>query len=385
MIKLSKNIHLNKDDIIKNGSIFTPDYIVKLVYDMIITYIKNDTIIMDLGSGYGAFINEFSKLHNRCIGTDIDEKSYHFLQKNFENNDIYLENSLLNVNRKKYHLKKKDDLIIIGNPPYNDITSQYQKGKKGSLICDQDLISRDMGMSFLKAYNKLNANYVCVLHPLAYLIKKQNFNMLKDFKNNYKLIKAIIFSSKEFESIKKSNSEFPVVAALYERNNDGMTYETICNFKFDIFNSDKLFCLNNIKTIDGIIQKYPKKGEKSNIQFYTQRDINSLLRNATFIVGPKTNGINVTIDNLYQYSWLYFLKENFNPKKNKFLYGNLSPFYFKELETQKYQNLVVSYAYNNCPLIKKYFSKKDIELKYGKIIDNYEFLYDKLKELYIFE
>jgi len=384
MRKLSKNIHLTKSEIIKNGSIFTPDYIVDLVFSLIIPHINNDSIIGDFCSGYGAFLDKFNELPNTCFGTEMDDKSYEFLKENF-NNIVYHENSLININRKKYNIKDNDELIIVGNPPYNDITSQYKKGKKGEILCDDDVKSRDMGTSFLKAYSKLNAKYICVLHPLAYLIKKQNFNMLKDFKDNYKLLKAIIFSSKEFESIKKSNSDFPVVAALYERDNDGMTYEDIYNFKFNILDSNKVFCLNNIKTIDGIISKYPKKEEKSKIQFYTQRDMNSLLRNTSFISSSKTNGINVNIDNLYQYCWLFFLKNNFNPKNMKFLYGNLSPLYFSELESDNYKNMVVSYAYNNCSLLSDSFKKEDIEFKYGRIVDNYEELYNKLNELYLFE
>ena len=384
MKKLSKNLHLSKPEIIKKGSIFTPDYIVELVYKQIIPYINNKSIIGDFCSGYGAFLDKFNTLPNRCFGTELDDKSYDFLIKNF-NNEIYHENSLINVNRNKYNITNSDELIIVGNPPYNDTTSHYKKGEKGKLICDEDLISRDMGTSFMKAYSKLHAKYICILHPLAYLIKKQNFNMLKDFKNNYKLINAIIFSSKEFESIKKSNSDFPVVAALYERDKHGMSYDDIYKFKFEIFNSNKTFCLENIQTIDGIISKYPKKGDKNKIQFYTQRDMNSLLRNTSFTNNAKDNGINVTIDNLYQYSWLFFLKSNFNPKNNKFLYGNLSPLYFSDLEKDSYKNAVVSYAYNNCSIVSNSIPKEEIETKYGPLVNEYKILFDKLKELYIFE
>lgn len=384
-MKLSKNIHLSKEDIIKNGSIYTPKNIVKIVYNMIKPFIKEDSIIIDFGSGYGSFIDVFSKLNNICIGTEIDQNSYNFLIKNFPNNKFYLENSLVKVSRRKYKITKSNHLIVIGNPPYNDVTSQYKKGNKGKLICDDDLISRDMGISFLKAYNKLLANYICILHPLSYLIKKQNFNMLKEFNKNYKLLDGIIFSSQEFESIQKGNFEFPVVAALYEKNESGMDFQYINNFNFKILNCKKTFNLQSIKTIDGIVSKYPQKNNKTQLQFYTQRDMNSLLRNTGFFIGPKNNGLNITINNLYQYSWLYFLKNNFNPKKNKFMYGNLSPFYFDELETKKYQNLVISYAYNNCSLIKDYFNKKEIEKKYGKITNNYQDLFNLLKKIYIFE
>ena len=383
MNKLSKNVHLQKEDIIKNGSIYTPDYIVDLVFKMVKPYITKDMVIADFGSGYGSFMNKFNELPNICFATEYDEKSYHFLKYQFDN-EVFLENSLLDIKRSKYNLCDEDDLVIIGNPPYNDVTSLYKKGQKGKIECDRDVLSRDMGMSFMKTYCKLNAKYICILHPLSYLIKRQNFKLLGFFKEHYKLLDATIFSSKNFESIKKTNSEFPVIAALYERDDMGMEFDYINTFKFKILNSKKTFCLNEIKTVDGIVQKYPHKGEKSQLQFYTLRDMNSLLRNTSFTDSNTTNGISFDISNLYQYCWLYFLKMNFNPKKNKFLYGNLSPLYFDELEKKEYKNAVVSYAYNNCPLLSKYMVKKDIEKEYGKLTDNYDILYDKLEKLYVF-
>ena len=383
MNDLSKSIHLNKEQVVKSGSIYTPNYLVDLVYNMIYEYINEDSIIADFGAGYGAFLNKFTHLGKRRIATEIDQFSYNFLKENYLNCEIYCENSLINVSRKKYKILKKDKLIIIGNPPYNDVTSIYKKGNKGNIACDEDLITRDLGICFLKAYYKLNANYICVLHTLSYLIKKQNFNLLKEFKNNYKLIKGVIFSSKEFTTISKKNSDFPVVAALYEKDNNGMTYEYIKNFEFNIFKDSNTFKIKNILTIDGIINKYPKKNNKTKIQFYTLRDMNSLMRNTTFFIGPKNNGINVDIDNLYQYSWLYFLKNNFNPPKNNFIYNNLSPLYFNELENYKYKNLVVSYAYNNCKILNENINIEIIEKKYGKLTNNYQPLYQILKKLYI--
>ena len=78
--------NLTKEDIIKNGSIFTPNYIVELVYDMVLPYIKRSSVIADFCSGYGAFLDKFNDLNNKCIGTEFDEKSYNFLIQNFDNN-----------------------------------------------------------------------------------------------------------------------------------------------------------------------------------------------------------------------------------------------------------------------------------------------------------
>lgn len=402
MVKQSMNSHLTREEIIKSGSIYTGPELVNLVFNQVTPFIDENTVIGDFGSGYGAFIERFKKQGKRCFGTEFDDLSFQLLKNEYPDIDIYHENSLLNVNREKYDLLENDKLIVVGNPPYNDTTSIFKKGEKGELICDSDIISRDFGISFLKAYNKLNAEYVCILHPLAYLIKKQNFNSLGNFKNNYKLVSATIFSSKEFESIKKSNSDFPVVSALYKRDKAGMSYEYIQNFKFSIFKGSGVFVLSSILTIDGYVGKYPTNnktkstkyeynlfGEEQKgvdispcLQFYTLRDMNALLRNAGFVEGIIPNGIDVSLENLYQYSWLYFLKSNFNPKDYKFLYGNLSPLYTNKINDDSFKACVVWYAYNNSELVQKYMDEEKIKALYGPKTDQYNALFEELNNIY---
>lgn len=393
MLKQSVNSHLTREEIIKSGSFYTGKELVRLAYGKIYPLINKNSVIGDFGAGYGAFLEEFKGLGRRCFGTECDDLSYELLTTEYSNIDIYHENSLANVNRKKYSLSEKDELVVVGNPPYNDVTSMFKKGKKGFLVCDPDLASRDLGISFLKAYCKLSAKYICVLHPLAYLIKKQNFNALGSFKNSYKLLSGTTFSSKEFEGINRSSADFPVVCALYERNDGGMDYDYIKSFKFEIYKSDSAFILGDILTIDGIVDKYPSKhnnsklqvnlvGEENQIlQFYTLRDMNSLLRNAGFVDGVISNGIDVSLENLYQYAWLYFLKCNFNPSSNKYIYGNLSPLYTEKLNGVLFKNAVVSYAYNNCPVVRRYFDEEQIKALYGSITDRYNALFDELNRL----
>lgn len=376
----SKNTHLSKDDVIKNGSIYTPQYLVDLVYSQIINYIDKETVISDFCSGYGVFIEKFQIIGKYCFGTEIDEYCCEKLKIIYPSIKIFKENSLINVSREKYGLESNEKLVIIGNPPYNDTTSQYKKNQKGVLNCDSDLISRDFGISFLKAYNKLNAEFICVLHPLTYLIKKVNFNSLGSFKDNYKLIDATIFSSKEFIGIKKTNLDFPVVSALYKKDNNGMDYNYIKNFSFSILNSLDKLVLNKITTIDGYVQKYPFKSKINGLQFYTLRDINALLRNTAFCEN-KSNGIKITDETLYQYCWLYFFKNNFSPPKNKFVYGNLSPLYTDKLNNKDFKNSIVSYTYNNCELLHKYYSKEKIESLYGCLTTDYTLIFEELNRI----
>ena len=309
MVDSSNIKHLTKNDIVKNGSIFTPQFLVSIVKELLQPYMDSNKVIADFGSGYGAFLEQFANLGKRCFATEYDNVSYQLLVQEYENIEIYNENSLIDISREKYNLSSMDELIIVGNPPYNDVTSQYKKGEKGILICDDDVQAKDLGISFLKAYCKLDAKYVCVLHPLAYLIKKANFNSLGSFKYNYRLLKGVVFSSKCFESINKTNAEFPVVAALYERDALGMNFSFIESFEFDIYNHNEKFCLWNINTIDGKVDKYPKKDQHNGLQFYTMRDINALLRNTSFIEGNVANGVEVPLSKLYQYAWILYFKE----------------------------------------------------------------------------
>lgn len=359
---LSKNGHLTKEDIIKNGSIFTPEHIVKIAKDWLSDSIKKNDVVIDFGVGYGAFIHQFSSLTERCIATDIDEQSISFINHYFPNITTFHENSLENINREKYALSSDDKVIVIGNPPYNDITSQYKKGEKGSFQMDEAVYSRDLGISFMKMYSLLNPEYICVLHPLSYLIKKTNFNSLKFFKENYLLEKGLIFSSSEFESINKTNAEFPVCLTLYKRiANVNMSFDYIQNFEFTILNSNKVFSLNKYTLIDGWVNKYPNKKTKQpeDLQFYTLRDINALRRNKTFLTGDVANGVTVNIDTLYKYAWLDFFKNNFEPN-NLFIYGNLSPLYSDEIEADDIKRDLISYIYNNNEIVKNYINENNL-------------------------
>lgn len=371
---LSKNSHLTKEDIIKNGSIFTPEHIVKIAYSWLSNKINRNDVIVDFGVGYGAFIHQFSDLSDRCMVTDIDEQSIDFINQNFENIETFVENSLENISRLKYQIQDNDRVIIIGNPPYNDVTSQYKKGEKGSISMDEIVYSRDLGISFMKMYSILKPEYICILHPLSYLIKKTNFNSLKYFKNDYCLENALIFSSNEFESIKKSNSEFPVCLALYRRHvNYNMSFKHIQNFKFSVLNSNQVFELDNFKIIDDWVEKYPKKGNKkpTDLQFYTIRDINALKRNKTFLIGDVANGIKVEIESLYKYAWLDYFKNNFKPG-NFYLFGNLSPLYSDNLEQAEVKKELINYIYVTNKIVKDYIDTNNLK----SIVTEYYGLHD---------
>ncbi len=328
------NKFLKFEEKVKFGSYYTPKKLVKIVEKYILDYIEINSIILDNSAGYGAFANIAPQIPHKKILTDIDPIACSYLKLKNNKAKVFCDNSLLNISRNKYNIKNEEKLIIVGNPPYNDITSKskHKIKKQNKIICDEDVKSRDLGISFLKSYNKLQANYICVLHPLSYLIKKTNFNCLKDFKDNYKITKGLIFSSNIFKGTKKT--EFPIVIALYKKDINGMTYSDILNFKFDILDSTKKLQPKQILTTDNFIRKYPPTKKQNlysdiGVYFYTFRDINSLKTSKSFI---KKNNVVVNLNEFYKYAYLNVFKTYFKPS---FIFGNFSPIYEKNILTSK--------------------------------------------------
>lgn len=359
--------HLSKIKKIQLGGYYTPKNIVDIVHNNIKPYIDEKTVIFDNAGGCGSFLFGLESYNYRIA--DCDKEACQFLESHFNKKNIYCSNSLINVSREKYNIHNDHILIMIGNPPYNDTTSEFKNKDKGKNICDEGLYDKDIGISFLKSYDRLKANLICVLHPLSYLIKETNFNRLKSFKDNYKLLKGIVFSSGLFKET--GNQKFPIVIALYEKNNNGMTFDYIKNFEFEILDKNKKFILSKYQTTDGFINKYPpRKNEEQfspiGIYYYTFRDFNSLKKNASFLTYKHYNGIVVTTENFYKYTYLYCLKELFKPE-DEWLYGNLSPLI--DLDSfEKNKTYYILYALNNNKVLKNIDYKiKEMILKFYKI------------------
>ncbi len=361
--------HLNYKDTINYGSYYTPEWIVEIVYDFLSKHIKtlNEYFIIDTSCGYGAFLRG-----EKTIGADIDEVALFIAKKNNPRCTYFKQNSLLNVSRTQYKLSNKDKIIIVGNPPYNDTTSIIRnKIKQKNFLRDYDINSRDLGISFLLSYNKIQADYVCILHPLSYLIKKTNFESLGDFKKNYKLIDSMIISSGVFSETSKS-TYFPIIIAFYERNLNGMNYDYICNYTFKTYEG-KTFCIKQYDKISNYTTKYPNQKYVSKNEtiayFWTMRDINALKRTKTFVREESYNTIRVTKKNLPYYCYVdifkdyiphipyYFgncdimiINDEFLKIKEYFLRKSLE----KNPELSKYIICSNEFAYSN-DIIEKYF------------------------------
>jgi hypothetical protein len=301
--------HLDHKDTVNLGSYYTPPWLVDRVYALIEKNAPNmnDYYMLDTSCGYGGFLRG-----QKAIGADIDKKAIETAKTASPVSAYFNHNSLFEISRAHYGLDKNAKIVIVGNPPYNDTTSMIRKTiKKNECSRDADVLSRDIGISFLLSYDKLMADFVCVLHPLSYLIKKVNFESLRRFRNNYRLIDSVVVSSSVFPATSKTTF-FPIIAALYERDLCGMDYEYIQNYTFRT-NDNKTFSIKEYDTIGNYVSKYPNHNTVSEQEtvayFYTMRDINALKRGATFLPKEKYNAIRVTKRTLPYYCYVDVFKE----------------------------------------------------------------------------
>ncbi|MDD7312858.1 MAG: SAM-dependent methyltransferase [bacterium] len=306
---MQEQSHLNYIDTVNYGSYYTPSYLVDIVYNMIAKHIVNwkNFKILDTSCGYGNFLR-----FSHCFGADFDKTALLKAHEFMPECRFFCHNSLLNVSRSQYDLSESENLIIVGNPPYNDTTSIIRNEIKTEICSiDKDLKHRDMGVSFLLSYDKLKADYICVLHPLSYLIKKANFDSLGSFKNNYLLIDSVVISSAEFEATSKS-THFPIIIALYKRDNKGMSYDFIQKHKFKT-KEGRAFCLGQFDKLSNYITKYPNHKNlslnNSIAFFWTMRDINALKRTKTFIQNEVYNSIRVPANKFSFYCYADVFKE----------------------------------------------------------------------------
>ena len=352
--------HLEYKDRVNLGSYYTPPKIVELAWELIESYIDSQTTIIDSACGYGDFLKNSGQ--SLTIGCDIDEAAIDIARKNTDKVRFFRTNSLHNVSRKKFGIPQQSTkLIVVGNPPYNDKTSLIrQKIKRVDFDVDRDIASRDLGISFLRSYNKLEADLVCILHPLSYLIKPTNFRLLKEFTANYKLVDGLLISSWEFPESAK-HTPFPIVLAFYRRDTMGMEYSFISSFPFRIEDGLR-FCLSDFDYITNYISKYPSKKHEpipdDSLFFWTMRDINALKRNRTFVKNYSNNTIVLDKRKLDYYAYVDVFKRN--------LYR--LPFYFGNCDVpiddklfKQYKHCFISDTIRHHPYLEKHFQIEPIE------------------------
>ena len=306
--------HLGVVGRVNLGSFYTPSIYVRLVSKWLLSHgIGKGWTIADLSCGYGAFfeLSDVEGLHEcRYVGNDIDHEAVEKARTLFPCVHWSELNALVDVSRAKFGIGDDERLVVVGNPPYNDVTSQInQKIKTNGQTIDPDLKTRDLGMSSLLAYDKIAAEYVVVLHPLSYLIKKSNFLATQKFFGNYKLLEHIVFSSQEFAGTSKL-AGFPVIVAMYKRvEGKGLAYDDVVKTWFSTVEGTR-FSLSGFDYVTDEIDKYPGRSRYTpEILFYTMRDINALRRSRTFIRERIANAIDVNPDKLAYYCYIDCFKQ----------------------------------------------------------------------------
>lgn len=351
--------HLTYKEVTNFGCFYTPIYFVNALFSMLENEVIDfkEYIIIDSSCGYGSFYDyKYKTAPKRLIGGDIDAAALKTATEKYKDVEYFKVNALKNISRLNYKISDKDKLIIVGNPPYNDITSKVKKNIKQGYLCDidQDIKTRDLGISFMLGYNKLNADYVCILHPLSYLIKKANFELLKPFFNKYYLVDSIIVNSQDFTETSKGTG-FPIILALYKRDATGSNYENIMHNIYKTIDG-KTFNLK-FDTISKYIKKYPNKFAQYDGNaplFWTMRDINALKRSRTFVQNYCYNTIIVDMNKIEYYCYVDIFRD----------YIKHIPYYFGNCEVmidnKEFLNIkdaFVAKSIDKNPFISKYFKK----------------------------
>ena len=351
--------HLAYESRVNLGSYYTPAEIVNVAWETSAPYVRSQTTVIDTACGYGDFLRNCGQA--LTIGSDVDETAIEVARENNGKVRFFQTNALSNVSRAKFGIPEQSHLIVVGNPPYNDRTSLIRRNIKiDTFDIDEDIASRDLGISFLRSYNKLEADLICVLHPLSYLIKPTNFRLLKEFTANYRLIDGLLISSGEFPE-SAEHTPFPIVLALYERDTQGMTDSFIRSFRFRVRGKND-FCLDDFDYINGYLDKYPKKKHQpkydDTLFFWTMRDINALKRNRTFVESYSANTIVIDKRKLDYYAYVDVFKRNLH--RLPFYFGNCDVLIDNNL-FKEYKTSFISDTVRHHPFLKKHFQIKPIE------------------------
>lgn len=356
------------------GKYYSPKGATDLVAGYIQPLLQPDTLLLDLCVGGGAFAQGDP---TRFYGADIDAVAVQIL-RHMGWEHIQCLDALNQINLEAYGIPKDHrDVIIVGNPPYNDRTSINKRGSKGQSVSlvDPRVKATDVGISFMRAYFLLQPRAVAVLHPMTYLLKPSLFKKIANL--GYRLEQYTIFSSRAFST--HGSNPFPYGAALWVprdpqaqiegREQPALTpeqleseWQAIRQREFPVVEIQDAqvtrcnwtFRMANYKTIDEPatkINKYVSK-QPSNIELYTfnYRDLNSLLAKGN-LMNNQPNGVPVVLDGdgeeLIKACAMNCIKRYWKSGKKPvdFILGNMSPIYPQVLVTGSLRYVAVIDAY----------------------------------------
>ena len=346
--------HLDRRERVNLGSYYTPRECVEIAESLLAPHIARDTVLLDSACGYGSFLGNL--LAETIVGADIDPHAVAEAAHLRPEATVLRRNALVDVCRESYGISESRRLAVVGNPPYNDRTSQIRRGIKQDFgEMDEGLCKRDLGLSFLTSYARLRADVVCILHPLSYLIKEANFRLLKEFSDAYELRDGVMISSAVFEENSVA-THFPILIALYVRSSRGMSYESVARFRFQTADGQVLR-LADYDFLPKYVRKYPRRNavvDRDALFFYPLRDINALKRNRTFVCSHRPNLVVVDKRHLDYYIYIDVFKRNLH--RLPWYYGNCDVF-IDRLLFAEYRSAFVRDAVEHHPFLEAHVGK----------------------------
>lgn len=346
--------HLRRRERVNLGSYYTPQECVKIAESLLRRHISRDTVLLDSACGYGSFLGHPAA--ETIIGADIDPHAVAAAGRLRPNATVLRRNALVAVCRESYGISESRRLAVVGNPPYNDRTSQIRRAIKQDFgKMDEGLRKRDLGLSFLISYARLRADVVCVLHPLSYLIKEANFGLLEEFTDAYELLDGVMVSSAVFEE-NSAATHFPILIALYVRSSRGMSYEAVAQFRFRT-EDDRVLRLADYDFLPKYVRKYPRRNAviaHDSLFFYPLRDINALKRNRTFVRSHRPNLVVVDKKQRDYYIYIDVFKRNLSCLP--WYYGNCDVFIDQPLFA-KYRSAFIRDTVEHHPFLEAHVEK----------------------------
>jgi len=124
---------------------------------------------------WGFFSEKFLQKNVRFIGADIDPMALTIARKKIPNIEFKKINVLSQISRSKFGIGENEKLAIVGNPPYNDVTSRVKNDIKAKPCkIDEEIKTRDLGLSFMLAFAKLKDDFFALSiakHPDIFAAK----------------------------------------------------------------------------------------------------------------------------------------------------------------------------------------------------------------------
>ena len=228
-------MNLTKETINNYGIIYTPNYLVNNILDLIPNeYFKNPNLKwLDLGAGCGAFsINLYNRLYNDLSDVIInnDKRNIHIIKnmiymvENYNDHIKILENyfskdanilnmDFLTLNKNNYNDKFD---FIIGNPPYN-INGKLKTPTNYNLKKSDD--GKQVYADFIyKSFELLKPNgFLNLIIPSLWL--KPDKANLYNFLTTKKIDKLVCLSTSETQKSFNYKAQTPTCYFLIKNNN----------------------------------------------------------------------------------------------------------------------------------------------------------------------